>query len=104
MRMKSLIVIFTFLVLVMNAMNTLAAVQTGYAAVNGLRMHYEIHGPADSARPPLVLLHGGGSTIESTYGRILPELVKAHRVIAVETQAHGHTLDIDRPGSAEQDA
>src|SRR5258708_103732 len=75
--------------------------QTGrYAAVNGLKMYYEIHG---SGRP-LVLIHGGGSTIESTFGRIQPELAKTHQVIAVELQAHGHTLDIDRPLSFEQDA
>lgn len=75
--------------------------QTGhYAAVNGLKMYYEIHG---SGRP-LVLLHGGGSTIVSTFGRILPELAKTHQVIAVELQAHGHTPDIDRPLSFEQDA
>ena len=68
--------------------------QTGsYADVNGLRMYYEIHG---SGRP-LVLIHGGGSTIESTFGRILPDLAKGHQVIAVELQAHGHTLDIGRP-------
>ena len=71
-----------------------------YAAVNGLRLYYEIHGSGD----PLVLLHGGGSTILSTYGRILPDLGKTHRVIAIELQAHGHTLDIDRPLSFEQDA
>jgi pimeloyl-ACP methyl ester carboxylesterase len=71
-----------------------------YAAVNGLRMYYEIHG---SGRP-LVLIHGGGSTIESTFGRILPDLAKTHQVIAVELQAHGHTLDIGRPLSFEQDA
>jgi pimeloyl-ACP methyl ester carboxylesterase len=75
--------------------------QTGhYATVNGLKMYYEIHG---SGRP-LVLLHGGGSTIISTFGRILPELAKTHRVIAVELQAHGHTQDIDRQLSFEQDA
>src|SRR5437763_11512348 len=75
--------------------------QTGhYAEVNGLKMYYEVHG---SGRP-LVLIHGGGSTIESTYGRVLPEFAKAHRVIAVELQAHGHTPDIDRPLSFEQDA
>ena len=75
--------------------------QTGrFATVNGLKMYYEIHGSGK----PLVLLHGGGSTIESTFGRILPELAKTHQVIAVELQAHGHTPDIDRPLSFEQDA
>ena len=71
-----------------------------YAVVNDLRIYYEIHGSGK----PLVLLHGGGSTIQSTYGRVLPELAKTHLVIAVELQAHGHTLDIDRPLSFEQDA
>ncbi|HLO58163.1 MAG TPA: alpha/beta hydrolase [Bacteroidales bacterium] len=71
-----------------------------YASVNGLNLYYEIHGEGF----PLVLLHGGGSTIYSTYGRILPDLAKKHMVIAVELQAHGHTPDIDRPLTFEQDA
>lgn len=71
-----------------------------YANVNGLKMYYEIHGTGF----PLVLIHGGGSTIDSTFGRILPTLAKTHKVIAVEMQAHGHTADIDRPLSFEQDA
>lgn len=68
--------------------------------MNGLKLYYEIHG---SGRP-LVLVHGGGSTIESTFGRVLPYLAKTHQVIAVELQAHGHTKNIDRPLSFEQDA
>ena len=71
-----------------------------YASINGLRMYYEIHGSG----MPLVLIHGGGSTIQTTFGRILPALAKTHKVIAVEMQAHGHTADIDRPLSFEQDA
>lgn len=71
-----------------------------YAHVNGLKMYYEVHGNGF----PLVLIHGGGSTIATTFGRILPELAKNHTVIAVELQAHGHTADIDRPLSFEQDA
>ncbi|HXC25620.1 MAG TPA: alpha/beta hydrolase [Gemmatimonadaceae bacterium] len=70
------------------------------ATVNGLPMYYEIHGSGT----PLVLLHGGGSTIRSTFGRILPDLAKTHQVIALELQAHGHTPDIGRPLSFEQDA
>ncbi|MDN3656201.1 alpha/beta hydrolase [Ferruginibacter paludis] len=73
---------------------------SGYAAVNGLKMYFEIHG----AGTPLVLIHGGGSTIHTTFGRVLQALAKSHQVIAVEMQAHGHTADIDRPLSFQQDA
>jgi pimeloyl-ACP methyl ester carboxylesterase len=75
------------------------APQTGYAAVNGLDMYYEIHG---SGGVPLVLLHGGISTIEVDFGRMLPALVRTRQVIAIEQQAHGHTADIDRPLSLPQ--
>ena len=74
---------------------------TGYAQVNGLRMYYELHGKAGT---PLVLIHGGGSTIGTNFGRVLPLLARTRRVIAVEVQAHGHTRDIDRPFTFEQDA
>jgi pimeloyl-ACP methyl ester carboxylesterase len=67
----------------------------GQAPVNGISMYYEIHGP-DSGTP-LVLLHGGGSTIDSTYGRILPLFAQHRRVIAVEEQGHGRTTDRDAP-------
>ncbi len=54
-----------------------------YANVNGIKMYYEIHG----AGRPLVLIHGGGSTITTTFGKILPLLAKTNMVIAVELQA-----------------
>jgi pimeloyl-ACP methyl ester carboxylesterase len=73
---------------------------SGYANVNGLKMYYEIHGEGQ----PLVLIHGGGSTIQTTFGRVLPVLAKSHKVIAVEMQAHGRTADIERPLTFEQDA
>lgn len=66
-----------------------------YAAVNGIRMYYESYGPARGV--PLVLLHGGGSTIDVTFGRILPFLARDRRVIAVEEQAHGRTSDRNAP-------
>ena len=74
-----------------------AAAQGGgaYADVNGIRMYYETYGPERGV--PLVLLHGGGSTIDVTWGRILPFLARDRRVIAVEEQAHGRTSDRNAP-------
>lgn len=80
-------------------------VQTGYAPVNGLRIYFEVHGTANPSRPPLVLLHGGGDTIETSFGHILPELARGRQIIAFEQQGYGHTADIaDRPFSFEQSA
>ena len=73
---------------------------SGYAAVNGLKMYYEIHG----AGTPLVLIHGGGSTIQTSFSKILPLLAPHYKVVAVELQAHGHTSDRDHAESFEQDA
>lgn len=63
-------------------------------------MYYEIHGEGT----PLILIHGGGSTLQTSWATILPELAKQHQAIAVELQAHGHTSDRDTPESFEQDA
>jgi len=80
-------------------------VKTGYAPINGLSLYYEIHGPENSSRPPLVLLHGGGDTITTSFGHILPLLARNRQVIAFEQQGYGHTADIpDRPFSFEQSA
>lgn len=67
-------------------------VRSGYAPVNGLEMYYEIHGSGE----PLLLLHGGVTTIDTSFGQIIPVLAETRQVIAVEQQAHGHTADIDR--------
>ncbi len=66
--------------------------QTGYARVNGLKLYYEVHGKGQ----PLVLIHGGLSTIDTFFGQLLPALAETRQVIAVELQAHGHTADVDR--------
>lgn len=73
---------------------------SGYADINGLKMYYEIHGSG----MPLVLIHGGGSTIQTSFGRVLQLFAKNRQVIAVELQGHGRTPDIDRPESFKQDA
>ena len=62
------------------------------ASVNGLKLYYEIHGTGK----PLIVLHGGVGASEM-FEPILPLLVENRQVIPVHLQAHGRTLDIDRP-------
>jgi pimeloyl-ACP methyl ester carboxylesterase len=73
---------------------------SGYADVNGIKMYYEIYGEGK----PLVLIHGGGSTIQTSFQRIIPGLSANRKIIAVELQAHGRTDDRNAPLSFEQDA
>jgi len=75
--------------------NTAAPAKHGNLPVNGIRMYYEIHGAPGGT--PLVLLHGGGSTIGATYSRLLPLLAQHRQVIALEEQGHGRTTDRDSP-------
>src|ERR1700676_3298963 len=93
--------IFALMFLIATNMNITVA-QTGrYAEVNGLHMYYEIYGTGK----PLVLIHGGASTIQTTFGRLIPALAKTHKIIAVELQAHGHSDNRDgRQITFEQDA
>lgn len=74
--------------------------KAAHSSVNGISMYYEIYGSGS----PLVLIHGGGSTIQTSFGRVIPELAKKHHVIAVELQAHGRTNDRNADLTFEQDA
>ena len=74
--------------------------KSGYSIVNGLTMYYEIYGQGK----PLVLIHGGGSTIQTTFGRIIPQLAMNRQIIGVELQAHGRTSDRKTDLTFEQDA
>lgn len=74
--------------------------KSGYSNVNGLNMYFEVYGQGF----PLALIHGGGSTIQSTFGRVIPLLCKGRQLICVELQAHGRTGDRNGPISFEQDA
>jgi len=74
--------------------------KNGYSDVNGLEMYYEIYGQGK----PLVLIHGGGSTIQSNFEKIIPLFAKSRKVIAVELQTHGRTSDRNADLSFEQDA
>jgi pimeloyl-ACP methyl ester carboxylesterase len=82
-------------------LSTVASAQqkptTGYSAVNGLKMYYEIHGRGD----PVILLHGSFMTITNNWAPWIGELSKTRKVIAVEMQGHGRTVDINREFSYE---
>lgn len=81
--------------------NMKKAKTSGHAPVNGLSMYYEIYG---NGAVPLVLIHGGGSTIQTTFGNMIPLLSGYGKLIAVELQAHGRTSDRNAPETFEQDA
>lgn len=74
----------------------------GFIPVNGINMYYETYGLDKGI--PLLLIHGGGSTIESNFSRLIPLLEKDFRIIAIEEQAHGRTSDRAEGVSFEQTA
>jgi pimeloyl-ACP methyl ester carboxylesterase len=61
-----------------------------YAEIHGINMYYEVHGDGR----PVVLLHGGTGTIQSSFAEQIPVLAQHHRVIALEQMGHGHTGDV----------
>lgn len=79
-------------------------VKSGYAPVNGLELYYEIHGESRPGRVPLVLIHGGGSSIHATWGEAIPLLARDRLVVAFDEQGHGRTKAIDRPFTFENSA
>lgn len=84
----------------MRAANDTLDFISGYSEVNGLKMYYEIYGQGN----PLVLIHGGGSTIQTSFEKVIPLLAKHRKVIALELQAHGRTNDRNSDTTFEQDA
>ncbi len=105
--MRTAIISFTLVLLALASCNNinsskenLSAMKSGYSEVNGIKMYYEIYGQGK----PLVLIHGGGSTIQTTFGRVIPLFSKDRQLICVELQAHGRTGDRPAGLSFEQDA
>ncbi len=66
---------------------------SGYASVNGVKLYYEVRG----AGAPVVLLHGGINTLETTFASLMPELARRYRVVAIEQVGHGHSPDSEVP-------
>lgn len=68
-----------------------------YAAVNGIRLYYELHGTGK----PLILLHGGFGTFDM-FTALAPTLAQHHQIIGVDLYGHGRTALTDRPIRFEQ--
>lgn len=76
-----------------------------FAPINGISLYYEVHGQAHQDHGvPLVLIHGGGSTIDSNFSHILPLLARTREVIAIEEAGHGHTKATSRAFTFENTA
>ncbi|WP_420149645.1 alpha/beta fold hydrolase [Spirosoma sp.] len=59
-----------------------------YQSVRGIRLYYEVYGKGK----PLLLIHGNGGTIQSFHKNI-PFFAQQYRVIAVDSRAHGKSVD-----------
>jgi pimeloyl-ACP methyl ester carboxylesterase len=63
-----------------------------YVDAAGVRTYYEVEGAGE----PLLLLHGGLTTIE-TFGGLTPLLAQHYRVFLPERRAHGRSPDVEGP-------
>ena len=59
-----------------------------YQSVNGIKLYYEVYGKGK----PLLLIHGNGGTINS-FSKNIPYFAKTYQVIAVDSRAHGKSVD-----------
>lgn len=68
-------------------------------------LYYEVQGEPQPGTAPLLLIHGGGSTIGTNWGLLIPAVAPTRLVVAVELQGHGHTASYpERPASFERSA
>ncbi|HWD90474.1 MAG TPA: alpha/beta hydrolase [Mucilaginibacter sp.] len=59
-----------------------------YYDVRGIKMYAEVYGQGK----PLLLIHGNGGSIEA-FSKTIPYFSKKYKVIAVDSRAHGKTVD-----------
>ncbi|AZA55268.1 alpha/beta fold hydrolase [Chryseobacterium sp. G0201] len=74
--------------------------EKGHKHVNGIQMYYEIYGSGK----PLVLIHGGGSSILFDFKEVVSRLENKFQLIGIDHQNHGMTEHRDIPETFEQDA
>ncbi|KPE52650.1 alpha/beta fold hydrolase [Chryseobacterium indologenes] len=74
--------------------------EKGYKKVNGIRIHYEVYGTGK----PVVLIHGGGSSILFDFKEVIARLNGRFQLIGIDLQNHGMSDHRDIPETFEQDA
>lgn len=74
--------------------------ENGYKKVNGIQMYYEMYGSGK----PLVLIHGGGSSMLFDFKEVIERLQDKFQLIGIDLQNHGMTEHRDIPETFEQDA
>lgn len=77
-----------------------AASKSGYADVDGARIHYQVYGDLASGRTPLLVLHGAFMSGDAMLPLIAP-LAATRPVIAFDARGHGRTGDL--PGGLSYD-
>ncbi|MFG1608672.1 alpha/beta fold hydrolase [Actinoplanes sp. NPDC049265] len=56
-----------------------------------MTLYRQVHGEPVAGTAPLLLIHGGGATIETNWSALIPLLTPTRQVVAVELQGHGRT-------------
>lgn len=71
----------------------LAPRRASYAQVGAVRMYYQLYGHGR----PLLILHGGGTTIEESFAGQLGYFARSRLIVAPEQKGHGRTHDVEGP-------
>lgn len=75
-------------------------VEKGHKHVNGIQIYYEIYGSGK----PLILIHGGGSSILFDFKEVISRLENKFQLIGIDLQNHGMSEHRNIPETFEQDA
>jgi pimeloyl-ACP methyl ester carboxylesterase len=74
--------------------------KTGFADVDGARIHYQVYGDLASGKTPLLILHGSYMSGDAMRPMIEP-FAAIRPVIAIDQRGHGRTGDLPGPTTYE---